>query len=136
VGAGWIANEAAPFYIACLAVLTAAILIVILWIALAWLGIALSLKLKREILAPWVSLFVLAVPPIPLFIGAFPLIADRDLFASNLFLQMLRIGATGFFIVLTNALIWLCVARRWTYGKLRATADGAVSAEKHGIRNI
>jgi ABC-type transport system involved in multi-copper enzyme maturation permease subunit len=121
-GAAAIPNDVAPFYIACLAVLTAAILIVILWIALGWLGMALSLKLRREILAPWVSLFLLAVPPIPLFVIAVALLDDKKLFASDLFLGMLRMGASGFFIVLANALIWLFLARRWTYGKLRAAA--------------
>jgi hypothetical protein len=118
-GGAAIPNEFAPFYIACLAVLTAAILIVILWIALGWLGIALSLKLRREILAPWVSLILLAVPPVPLFICAVALLDDKELFASNLFLALFRLGATGFFIVLTNALVWLLFARRWTYRKLR-----------------
>jgi len=124
-GAASIPSEFAPLYIACLAVLTAAILIVILWIALGWLGMALSLKLKREILAPWVSLFLLAVPPIPMFACAVALLDDKKLFASDLFLAMLRVGASGFFIVLANALLWLFLARRWTYRKLRATAASA-----------
>jgi hypothetical protein len=132
-GATWIANEVAPLYIACLAVLTAAILIVILWIALGWLGMALSLKLRREILAPWVSLFLLAVPPIPLFVGLLPIIGDKQLFASNLFLGMFRVGASGFLIVLTNALLWLFLARHWTYGKLRATAASTLSGENREI---
>jgi len=132
-GAAAITNDVAPFYIACLAVLTAAILIVILWIALGWLGIALSLKLRREILAPWVSLFLLAVPPLPLFVSLFPLITDQKRFASNLFLQMLMVGATGFCVVLANALLWLFLARRWTYRKLRVTAASAFSGEKRGI---
>jgi hypothetical protein len=121
LGVASIPNQVAPFYIACLAVMTAAILIVILWIALGWLGMALSLKLKRQILAPWLSLILLAVPPIPLFLALLPFTADKDLFASNLFLGMLSVGATGFFIVLANALIWLFLARRWTYKKLRTT---------------
>jgi ABC-type transport system involved in multi-copper enzyme maturation permease subunit len=116
-----IPNQVAPFYIACLAVMTAAILIVILWIALGWLGMALSLKLKREILAPWLSLILLAVPPIPLFLALLPFTANNDTFVSNLFLGMLSVGATGFFIVLANALLWLFLARRWTYKKLRTT---------------
>jgi hypothetical protein len=127
-GGARIANEVAPFYIACLAVVTAAILIMVLWIALGWLGMALSLKLPREILAPWVSMFLLAVPPIPLFISALPIVADKNLFASNLFLGMLSVGATGFFIVLTNALIWLFLARRGTYRKLRAISASESSA--------
>jgi hypothetical protein len=121
-GKASIPNDIAPLYIGCLAVLTAAILIVVLWIALAWLGIALSLKLRREIFAPWISLFLLAVPPIPVFVSVLPLASNKKLFASDLFLGMLSLGATGFFIVLANALIWLFLARRWTYLKLRATA--------------
>ncbi|HTG45909.1 MAG TPA: hypothetical protein VK633_15425, partial [Verrucomicrobiae bacterium] len=121
-GATSIPNDAAPFYIACLAVLSAAILIVILWIALGWLGMALSLKLRREMLAPWVSFLLLAVPPIPLFVTAVALLDNKKLFASDLFIAMLRLGAAGFFIVLANALVWLFLARRWTYQKLRATA--------------
>ena len=116
-----IPNEFAPFYIACLAVLTAGFLIVILWIALGWLGMALSLKLRREILAPWLSFLLLALPPIPLFICAVALLDNKELFTSNLFLGMLRLGASGFFIVLTNALVWLLLARRWTCQKLRST---------------
>jgi hypothetical protein len=126
-GAAPIANNDAPFFIVCLAVLTAAILIVILWLALGWLGTALSLKLRRQLLAPWVSLFLLAVPPVPLFACAAALINGQKAFASNLFLQMLTVGATGFFLVLANALLWLFIARRWTYGKLRTTAASAFS---------
>jgi hypothetical protein len=126
-------KRVAPFYIACLAVLTAAILIVILWIALGWLGMALSLKLRREILAPWVSLFLLAVPPIPLFVSMLPLVADQKRFASDLFLGMLFVGRPAFFIVLANALLWLFLARRWTYRKLRATAASAFSGGNSGI---
>ena len=117
-----IPNEVAPFYIACLAVTAAAFLIVILWIALSWLGMALSLKLRREILAPWISLFLLGVPPVPVFISVIAILENKKLFASDLFLGMLRFGTIGFSIVLTNALIWLFIARRWTYRKLRATA--------------
>ena len=101
----------------------AAVLMVILWIALVWLGMALSLKLRREILAPWIALFLLGVPPVPVFISVIALIENKKLFASDLFLGLLRFGATGFSIVLANALIWLLVARRWTYKKLRATAS-------------
>jgi ABC-type transport system involved in multi-copper enzyme maturation permease subunit len=126
-GAARIANEVAPFYIACLAVLTAAILIVILWIALGWLGMALSLKLRREIFAPWISLILLAVPPIPLFAGSVALLDNKKLFASDLFLALFRLGATGFFIVLGNALLWLFLARLWTYGKLRAATRGPLA---------
>ena len=63
-----IPNEGAPLYVACLAVLTAGFLIVVLWIALGWLGMFFSLKLKREIIAPWISLSLLAIPPIPIFV--------------------------------------------------------------------
>jgi ABC-type Na+ efflux pump permease subunit len=115
-----IPNSDAPLYIACLAVFTAAFLIVILWIALGWLGMFLSLKLKRQILAPWISLILLAVPPVPIFIGTLPLLSNQQLFTSNLFLAMFRLGFTGFCIVLANALLWLFLARRWTYQKLRA----------------
>jgi ABC-type transport system involved in multi-copper enzyme maturation permease subunit len=124
-GAPSIPNEVAPFYIACLAVMAAAVLIVILWIALVWLGTALSLKLRREILAPWVALFLLGVPPVPIFISVIALLENKKLFASDLFLGLLRFGATGFSIVLANALIWLFIARRWTYKKLRVTAASA-----------
>jgi hypothetical protein len=115
-----ISNEFAPFYVACLAVMAASILIVILWIALTWLGMALSLKLRREILAPWISFLLLAVPPVPVFISVIAFIENKKLFATDLFLGMLRFGTIGFSIVLTNALIWLFIARRWTYRKLRA----------------
>ena len=111
-----IPNDVAPLYIGPLAVLTAAILIVILWIALGWLGMALSLRFKRQILAPLVSLLLLALPPVPLFVCAVALLGgDKQLFASNLFLALLRVGASGFFIVLANALFWMFLARRWTY---------------------
>ncbi len=122
-GVNPIPNGIAPAYIACLAVLTAAVLIVILWIALGWLGMALTLKLKRQILAPWVALILLAVPPVPVFLCCLPFIADQKLFASNLFFAMLRIGACGFFIVLTNALFWIFLARRVTYRNLRPAAS-------------
>ncbi|MEW6161266.1 MAG: ABC transporter permease subunit [Verrucomicrobiota bacterium] len=125
LGASWIPNEHAPFYIACLAVLTAAILIVVLWIALVWLGMALSLKMRREILAAWVSLILLAAPPIPLFVLSVALLDNKRLFANDLFLGMLRLGASGFFIVLANALLWMFLARRWTYGALRGAAAPA-----------
>jgi ABC-type transport system involved in multi-copper enzyme maturation permease subunit len=119
-----IPGEVAPFYIACLAVLTAAVLIVVLWVALGWLGMALSLMLRREILASWVSLLLLAVPPLPVFAGVVQILArNKTLFATDLFLQMLKVGATGFSIVLANALLWLFLARRWTYEKLRANGD-------------
>jgi hypothetical protein len=131
-GSTAIPNDVAPFYIACLAVLSAAVLIVVLWIALAWVGMALSLKLRREILAPWVSLFLLALPPIPLFVCAVAILDDKKLFASNLFLAMLRVGAAGFFLVLTNALLWLFLARRWTYQKLRTTAASSFSGKNPG----
>ena len=108
-GTAWIANEVAPFYIICLAVLAAAVLMVFLWIALTWLGMAFSLKLRREILAPWLALSVLALPPIPLFLSVVALI-DKEVFATNLFPQMLKLGASGFFIVLTNACLWLFLA--------------------------
>lgn len=129
LGVGSIPNAVAPFYIASLAVFTAAILIVVLWIALGWLGMALSLKLRREILVPWAALLALAVPPIPLFIGVLPLF-DKKLFATDLFTQLLKVGASGFFIVLANALLWGFLARRWTYEKLRVGA----SASAHGSR--
>jgi ABC-type transport system involved in multi-copper enzyme maturation permease subunit len=119
VGAAMIRNEVAPFYVACLAVSTAAILIVVLWIALGWLAIFLSLKIKRDVLVPWLSLILLALPPVPLFLIAVALLDDKSLFASNLFLAMLRLGASGFSIVLANALLWLFLARAWTYRNLR-----------------
>jgi ABC-type transport system involved in multi-copper enzyme maturation permease subunit len=122
LGTPSIPTEVAVFYVACLAVMAAAVLIVILWITLAWLGMALSLKLRREILAPWISFLLLAVPPIPVFISVIAFLENQKLFASSLFLGMLRFGTIGFSIVLTNALIWLFLARRWTYAKLRATA--------------
>jgi ABC-type transport system involved in multi-copper enzyme maturation permease subunit len=115
-----IPNDIAVFYIACLAVTAAAILMVILWIALIWLGTALSLKLRREILAPWISLFLLGAPPIPIFISVIAIIENKKLVASDQFLGMLRFGTIGFSIVLANALIWLFIARHWTYKKLRA----------------
>jgi hypothetical protein len=132
LGIAKIGSQVAPSYIACLAVLAAGILIVILWIALGWLGMALSLKLKREILAPWISLSLLAVPPVPLFACALPFVGNQKLFSSNLFLGMLLTGATGFFIVLANALIWLFLARRWTYRKLRGTAGTPSSGPNSG----
>ena len=122
LGTPSVPNEVAPFYVACLAVMAASVLIVILWIALAWLGMALSLKLRREILAPWISFLLLAIPPVPVFISVIAFIENKKLFATDLFLGMLRFGTIGFSIVLTNALIWLFIARRWTYRKLRATA--------------
>jgi hypothetical protein len=132
-GAAFIPNQNVPFYIGTLAVLMAAVLIVALWIALVWLGIALSLKLRREIFAPWISLLLLAAPPIPVMIGVIVLIASKHLFATNLFLGLLSIGATGFFVVLTNAMIWLFIARRWTYRKLRATAESAFIGQNREI---
>lgn len=122
LGTAPINNDIAFFYIASLAVLTSAILIVILWIALAWLGMALSLKLRREILAPWISLILLAVPPLPLFVCTVAFLENIKIFAANAFPQGLTIGMSGFFIVLSNALLWLFLARRWTYAKLRATS--------------
>lgn len=124
VAAPTIVNQDAPFYIACLAVFTAAILIVVLWIALGWLGMALSLKLKREIFAPWLAFLLLAVPPIPLFACAVAILDDKKLFASNLFAGLLRVGFSGFFIVLVNALLWIFLARRWTYRQLRGAPSG------------
>ena len=122
-----IPNEGAPLYVACLAVLTAGFLIVVLWIALGWLGMFFSLKLKREIIAPWISLSLLAIPPIPIFIGTMPFLVNEPLLSSNLFLAMFRFGFTGFCIVLGNALLWLFLARRWTYRKLRpAEARGII----------
>ena len=132
LGADFIPNEMTPFYIGCLAVLSAAVLIVALWIALVWLGIALSLKLRREIFAPWISLLLLAVPPFPVMIAFIALMNDKHLFATDVFLGVLSLGATGFFVVLTNAMIWLFIARRWTYQKLRATAS-SFSGGNHGI---
>jgi hypothetical protein len=66
---------------------------------------------------------LLAVPPIPVFVSVIAFLENHKLFASDGFLGMLRFGAIGFSIVLTNALIWLFIARRWTYAKLRATAS-------------
>lgn len=132
-GTVFIPNQNVPFYIGTLAVLMAAVLMVALWIALVWLGTALSLKLRREVLAPWISLLLLAVPPIPVIIGFIALIVHKRLFATNLFLGLLSIGATGFFVVLANAMIWLFIARRWTYRKFRATAASAFSGENRGI---
>jgi len=129
LGMGSIPPAVAPFYIATLAVFTAAILIVVLWIALAWLGMALSLKLRREILVPWIALLALAVPPVPLFVGVLPLF-DKQRFATDLFTQLLKVGASGFFIVFANALLWGFLARRWTYEKLRVGA----SASSRGSR--
>lgn len=120
-----IPSDLAPFYVACLAVMAAAVLLVILWISLVWLGMALSLKLRRVILAPWISLLLLAVPPVPIFISVIAFLENQKLFASDLFLGMLRFGAIGFFIVLTNALIWLFIARRWTYEKLHAATSSS-----------
>ncbi|HEX7862313.1 MAG TPA: ABC transporter permease [Verrucomicrobiae bacterium] len=115
-----IPNEYAPYYVACLAVLSAAFLITILWFALGWLGMALSLKLKRQILAPWIALILLAAPPIPIFICALPFIVmNKQLFVENLFVAMFRMGFTGFTIVLANALLWLFLAHHWTYRTIR-----------------
>lgn len=113
-----IPNAVAPFYVACWAVLAAAVLIVVLWISLGWLAIALSLKLRREILAPWIALFLLAIPPLPLFICSIPIAGNHNLFARDLFLGLLTLGGTGFSMVLANALAWLFLARRWTYQQL------------------
>jgi hypothetical protein len=114
-----ISNDAI-FYIVTLAIFTAAFLIVVLWIALGWLSLALSLKLRRELFVPWCALLLLAAPPIPIFLALASLIVSTK-FSDNQFSQMLSLGMTGFFVVLGNALLWLFLARRWTYRLIRPT---------------
>ena len=115
-----IPNELGPFYVAFLAALAAAVLIVILWFALGWLGMALSLRLKRQIFGPWIAMILLAAPPVPVFlVTAFILGSEKRVFAENLFWALFRVGAAGFVIVLANALFWFFLARRWTYRKIR-----------------
>jgi len=38
---------------------------------------------------------------------------------------MLSLGMTGFFVVLANALLWLFLARRWTFRLIRPNSRGS-----------
>jgi ABC-type transport system involved in multi-copper enzyme maturation permease subunit len=118
-------TAAAPFYILPLAIMAAAGLIIVLWVALGWIGMFLGLKVERQIAAPWSALVLLAIPPFPLFFGFALLIFQRDYFADDVFERLLAVGFGGFVCVLGNALFWRWFCRRWVYANLRrAVAEG------------
>lgn len=127
LGQQTIENPITAPYICTLAVLTAGFLIMVLWIALGWLAMFLSLKVQRHVFASWGAILVLALPPIPVFLSFAFLFVWRRWFGPSAFSNFLFLGVAGFTIVLANALLWMLLARRWIFRHFRTAAAGELS---------
>lgn len=115
-------DQQTPFYIIPLAIFAAEFLIVVLWVALGWVGMFMALRVRKQLAAPWSALILLAIPPLALFMAFAAAFLQKDLFVNDIFLRLLSLGAGGFLLVLLNALFWIIFCRSWIYRHFRRTA--------------